>query len=166
MGVRRDAFCSAGRNSDYFHFRRVSDMSYATILLPVFVLVFLTFGLMFWMGFSRIGALKRGESKIKDVALGQTNWPPRVQQIHNSYVSQFQLPMLFYVLTVLAMFTRQADYLFVVLAWLFVLTRFVHAYIHTTSNYVRHRFNAFLAGAIILLAMWIIFALRILLAIQ
>jgi hypothetical protein len=141
-------------------------MSYATILLPVFVLVFLTFGLMFWMGLSRVGALKRGEAKIKDVALGQTNWPPRVQQISNSYTSQFQLPVLFYILTTLAMFTRQADYLFVVLAWLFVLARFLHVYIHCTSNYVRHRFNAFLVGAFILLAMWVIFALRILLAIQ
>lgn len=141
-------------------------MSYATILLPVFVLVALTFGLMFWMGRARIGALKAGQVKMGEVALGQTNWPPRVQQISNSYASQFQLPVLFYVLTVLAMFTRQADYLFVALAWLFVLTRFVHVYIHTTSNYVRHRFNAFLVGAVILLAMWIIFAAKILLGLS
>lgn len=166
MDVRRKALGSAGRNSDHFHFRRVSDMSYATILLPVFVLVFLTFGLMFWMGFSRIGALKTGQVKMGDVALGQTNWPPRVQQISNSYTSQFQLPVLFYILTTLAMFTRQADYLFLILAWLFVLSRFGHAYVHCTSNYVRYRFNVFLVGAVILLAMWVIFALRILLAIQ
>ena len=59
--------------------------------------------------------------------------------------------------------TRHADCLFVVMAWLFVLTRLVHAYIHTGSNYVRHRFNAFAVGVFILLAMWIIFAVRILL---
>ena len=34
---------------------------------------------------------------MADVALGQLNWPPRVQQISNSYHSQFQLPVLFYV---------------------------------------------------------------------
>ncbi len=141
-------------------------MSFAAILLPVFVLVFMTFALMIWMGFERGGALRRGEARIPDIALGQPNWPVRAQQIHNNYVNQFQLPMLFYVLTILAMFTRQADYLFVVLAWLFVLSRLVHAYIHTTSNYMRHRFNAFLVGAVILLAMWVIFALHILLAIR
>jgi hypothetical protein len=141
-------------------------MSYATILLPVFVLIFLTFGLLFWMGATRVGSLKRGETRIPDIALGQPNWPARAQQIHNSYANQFQLPVLFYILTILAMFTRQADYLFVVMAWLFVLARIAHVYIHTTSNYVRHRFNAFLVGAVILLAMWIIFAVRILLAIQ
>jgi hypothetical protein len=49
------------------------------------------------------------------------------------------------------------------MAWLFVLSRLLHAYIHSGTNYVRHRFNAFAFGAIVLLAMWIIFAVRILL---
>jgi hypothetical protein len=101
---------------------------------------------------------------MADIALGQSNWPPRVQQISNSYNSQFQLPLLFYVLTVLVIATHHADFLFVVMAWLFVLTRLLHAYIHTGSNFVRHRFNAFAAGAVILLVMWLIFAVRILLA--
>lgn len=138
-------------------------MSIPTILLPLFVQVALTFALLFWMASSRIGALKSGKTTLGETALGQPNWPPRVQQIANSYHSQFQLPLLFYVLTVLAIITRHADFLFVVMAWLFVITRLVHAYIHTGSNYVRHRFNAFAAGVFILLAMWIIFAVRILL---
>ena len=138
-------------------------MSIQVVLLPLFVQVALTFGMMFWMAFSRIGALKRKETRMADVALGQLNWPPRVQQISNSYHSQLQLPVLFYVLTALAIVTRHADIVFVVMAWLFVLTRLLHAYIHTGSNVVRHRFNAFALGAVILLAMWIIFAVRILL---
>ncbi len=133
------------------------------VLLPLFVQVALTFGLMLWMAFSRAGALKRRETTLADTALGQSNWPPRVQQVSNCYQNQFQLPVLFYVLTILSIITRHADFLFVVMAWLFVLSRFVHAFIHTGSNYVRHRFNAFALGAVILLAMWIIFALRILL---
>lgn len=133
------------------------------VLLPLFVQVALTFVLLVWMARSRIGALKRREATIGEIALGQPNWPPRVQQIANSYHSQFQLPLLFYVLTIVAIITRHADFLFVVMAWLFVLTRLVHTYIHTGSNYVRHRFNAFAAGGFILLAMWIIFAVRILL---
>jgi hypothetical protein len=139
-------------------------MSLKMVLLPLFVEVFLTFGLMFWMGLSRVSALKQGQVKMGDVALGQMNWPTRVQQISNNFASQFQVPVLFYVLTVLAIITRHADYLFVVLAWLFVLSRLVHSYIHTTSNYVRYRFNAFLAGSMILLVMWIIFAVEILLS--
>ncbi len=137
-------------------------MAIQFVLLPLFVQVALTFGLMFWMAFSRIGAIKRKETRMADVALGQLNWPPRVQQISNSYHSQLQLPVLFYVLTVLAIVTRHADVVFVVMAWLFVFTRLLHAYIHTGSNFVRHRFNAFALGAMILLAMWLIYAFRML----
>jgi len=138
-------------------------MSIPTILLPLFVQVALTFALMFGMAYSRMGALKRKDARMADIALGQPNWPPRVQQISNCYHNQFQLPVLFYVLTILVIITHHADFLFVVMAWLFVLTRLLHTYIHTGSNYVRHRFNAFALGAFILLAMWIIYAVRILL---
>jgi hypothetical protein len=141
-------------------------MSIQAVLLPLFVHVAMTFALMFWMAFSRIGAIKRKETKMADVALGQLNWPPRVQQISNSYHSQFQLPVLFYVLTILVIVTHHADFVFVVMAWLFVLTRLLHAYIHTGSNLVRHRFNAFAAGVMILLAMWLIFTVRILLGLS
>ena len=141
-------------------------MSIQFILLPLFVEVALTFALMFWMASARVGTIKRKETRMADTALGQLNWPPRVQQISNSYHSQFQLPLLFYVLTILAIITRHADFIFVVMAWAFVLTRLVHAYIHTGTNYVPHRFNAFALGAFILLAMWIIFAVRILLGLS
>jgi len=141
-------------------------MSIQAVLLPLFVQVALTFVLMFWMAFSRIGAIKRKETRMADVALGQLNWPPRVQQISNNYHSQLQLPLLFYVVTILAIITRHADFIFVVMAWVFVLTRLVHAYIHTGTNYVPHRFNVFALGTFILLTMWIIFAVRILLGLS
>ncbi len=131
------------------------------ILAPLFVQVALTFVLLFAMAFSRFGALKRRDTTVADIALGQPNWPARALQISNCYNNQFQLPMLFYVLTILAIITRHADFLFVVMAWLFVLSRLVHAYVHTGSNYLRHRFNAFAAGLVILMVMWAIFAVRI-----
>lgn len=135
-------------------------MSVQFVLLPLFVQIAMTFVLMFWMAFSRAGALRRKDARMADIALGQPNWPPRVQQISNCYNSQFQLPVLFYVLTILVIIARHADFLFVIMAWLFVITRLVHAFIHTGTNYVPHRFNAFAAGVVILLLMWAIFAVR------
>jgi hypothetical protein len=133
------------------------------VLLPLFVHVALTFGLLLWMGFARRAALVRGETKIAAIALGDPNWPPRVRQISNCFNNQFQVPVLFYVLTILAIITKHADYLFVIMAWIFVLTRLAHAYVHTTSNYIRHRFSLYLLGTVVLLIMWVIFAVRILL---
>ena len=136
-------------------------MTVDAVLLPLFVQVGLTFFLMFWMAHARIGAVRRREVAIPDIALGQPGWPKRTTQIANAYHNQLQLPVLFYVLVILALFTRKADMFFVVLAWMFVTTRLVHAAIHVTSNDLQRRFFAFAVGAIILLVMWIIFALRI-----
>src|SRR5829696_6870665 len=136
-------------------------MSISAVILPVLVQVGLTFILLVWMGRTRVGHLRRGEVKVKDVALGERNWPKRVIQIQNAYHNQFELPVLFYALVVLALITRKADLLFVVMSWMFVVSRLVHAAIHVTSNKLSLRFMAFLVGLLILAAMWIIFAVRI-----
>jgi hypothetical protein len=131
------------------------------VLLPVFVQVVLTFVLLFWMARVRTATIVRGETKMRDIALRQQGWPESVTKVSNCYENQYQLPLLFYVLVVLAWITRQADLIFVVMAWVFVLSRIAHAYIHVTSNHVPTRFRMFAIGAFVLLAMWIIFAVRI-----
>jgi hypothetical protein len=136
-------------------------MSVTAVLLPVFVQVALTFVLLFWMGRSRLARIKSGDVKVRDIALGERNWPAQTQQIANTYHNQFELPVLFYALVALALITRKADLVFVVMSWLYVTTRLVHAFIYTTSNRVAWRFQLFLIGALILMLMWIIFALRI-----
>jgi hypothetical protein len=139
-------------------------MSLQAILLPLFVQVGLTFVLVFWMGFLRVRAIRRGEVKMRDIALGQPAWPEHPTQVANCYHNQLEMPVLFYVLVVLAIIARKADLLFVIMAWIFVVLRIIHAYIHTTSNHVGQRFYAFLAANIVLLVMWIIFAVRVLAA--
>lgn len=139
-------------------------MTIQMVLLPVFVQVALTFALLIWMASARTASVKRGETKMRDIALEQPAWPEWPTQISNCYNSQFQIPLLFYVLVILAWITRQADLIFVVMAWIFVLSRLAHAYIHTTSNYVPTRFRVFAVGVVVLLMMWIIFAVRILIS--
>ncbi len=137
-------------------------MSVTSLLIPVFLQVALTFALMSWMWSQRVAAIKSGEVKFSDVSLREPMWPKRATQIGNCFQNQLETPMLFYVLIALALITRTTSVVFVVLAWAFVATRLVHAYIHTGSNDVRTRFYAMLAGVIILGVMWAIFALRVL----
>jgi hypothetical protein len=136
-------------------------MSISAVILPVLVQVGLTLILLFWMGRTRVGHIRSGEVKVKDIVLGERNWPKRVLQIQNAYHNQFELPVLFYALVAPALITRKADMLFVVMSWMFVASRLVHAAIHTTSNKLSRRFMAFVAGVLILAAMWVIFAIRI-----
>ena len=114
-------------------------MTVDAILLPLFLQVGLTFFLMFWMAHVRMGALRRREVAIPDIALRQPAWPERPTAIANAFHKQLELPLLFYVLVILALFTRKADTLFVVLSWMFVTTRLAHAAIHVTNNDLRAR---------------------------
>jgi hypothetical protein len=138
-------------------------MSVRAILLPLFVEVALTFGLVAWLAVLRITALRRGTVDPSRIALREPNWPVRMLQVGNAVNNQFELPLLFYVLTILSMVTHHADFLFVVLAWIFVLARLAHAYEHTTSNVVQRRGPLYGIGLAALLIAWVIFAIRILL---
>ncbi len=136
-------------------------MDATALLYPVFVLIALTALLHGLMARARIGDLKCGAVKAGDIVLGQPGWSNRATQIGNSYHSQHELPVLFYVLVAFILITGKTDFFFVGLAWTFTLLRLVHAYIHTTSNDLNARFPAYGAGAVALLIMWILFAFRI-----
>src|SRR5271170_790399 len=140
-------------------------MSSQSVLLPVFVLIGLTFALLLGMVGARRSALVSRETKVRDIALGQSNWPTRATQIGNCFRNQFELPVLFYILIAIALPLRHADLIIVLLSWVFVVTRFVHAGIFVTSNNVRQRGMAWFAGVLVLFAMWLYFALKILLLI-
>jgi len=139
-------------------------MSMQAILMPVFAQVVLTFVLLFWMQVLRLRAIRLGQVPEHSVALREPNWPARVTQVANAFHNQLETPLLFYVLILLALVTRTADSVLLVLSWLFVVSRFVHAYIHVTSNRIAHRSSVFLVGAIGLALMWIIVAARLTIA--
>ena len=105
------------------------------------------------------------ETSIKDIALREPNWPTKATQIGNCFSNQFEIPVLFYLLIALALPLRHADLFIVLMSWVFVVTRFVHAGVFVTSNDVRQRGLVWFAGVLVLLAMWIYFALKILLLI-
>lgn len=140
-------------------------MTVQMVLLPVFVLVGLTFALLLWMAGARRRALVSGETKIRDIALRQPNWPERATQIGNCYSNQFEIPVLFYILIAIALPLRHADLVIVLLSWVFVVTRFAHAGIFVTSNDLGQRSMAWFAGVLVLFAMWLYFALKTLLLI-
>jgi hypothetical protein len=137
-------------------------MSFATVMLPLFVQVILTFALLFWAGVLRSGDLRAGTVKPEDIGLRELNWPKRTTQVSNAYSNQTELPTLFYVLTILAYFTHHAGVVFAVLAWVFVAFRLLHAYVHVTSNVPRLRGLLFGLGSLVLALMWALFIVQVL----
>lgn len=138
-------------------------MSIQMVLAPLFVQVILTFVIVFILAGHRTSLLRSGKVRPADVALGQPNWPDLPTKAANSLRNQLEFPVLFYVLTILSIITRHADLLFVFLAWVFVLSRIFHAYVHMTFNRLQVRGPAFGVGALVLAIMWVIFIVRIML---
>ncbi|MFA6444542.1 MAG: MAPEG family protein, partial [Sterolibacterium sp.] len=96
-------------------------------------------------------------------ALHDDAWPESVMKINNNIRNQFELPILFYVLTIVLWQLKETGALAQSLAWLFVASRCVHAYIHTGSNYVPARRKVFMFGCVVVMAMagmaaWVVLA--------
>lgn len=132
-------------------------MNQIDILYPVFVQVLLTLLVGGMMAIARARAVatmdrKRGNP---DLALGRAPWPEDAIKCAANYSNQFELPVLFYAVVAFALIAKGADLIMLVLAWLFVLTRIVHAAIHVGPNKVRWRSPAFAVGFLIVLLMWV-----------
>jgi hypothetical protein len=137
-------------------------MSLQAVLLPLFVQAVLTLGLLLYLANLRRQDLMSGAVRPSQISMREPNWSKRTMQASYAFSNQFELPVLFYVLTILVVITRKGDLLFVVLAWIFVAMRILQAYVYVTSNNVRYRFYYYLAGAIVLIVMWIVFMVSIL----
>ncbi len=125
----------------------------ASLVWPVLAQVTLTFVVLFIMGFYRRQALYAREVRLKDIALSSETWPPKARQAANNFSNQFETPVLFYVLAIMAIHVGATGWLMATLAWLFVATRMVHAWVHIGSNNLRLRPLVFLVGCLALIAM-------------
>jgi hypothetical protein len=133
------------------------------ILYPVFVQVLLVVVVGALMASARARAVKTMDRQRgnPDLAMGRVEWPDDAAKRAANYRNQFEAPVLFYAVVAFALITRGADTLMIVLAWLFVLTRIVHAAIHIGPNKVRWRSPVFALGFAIVAIMWIKLALHV-----
>ncbi len=135
-------------------------MNLNPLLKPIFWQVLLTFILLTRMAYIRISAIRARQVKIKDIALGQNAWSEEGLKAQNSFNNQFQMPVLFYVVILFAMQNQIEAPSFLALAYVFVIARYLHAFIHTSSNNIRFRFIYYAISTLALLAMWILLFLK------
>ena len=126
------------------------------MLNAMFALVVLTFIVMLLTGRARFGAVRRGQLSGRYFRLmSGEEAPAAVVKTGRHFTNLFEVPVLFYTAGVLYIALDLHEPLLVGLAWLFVLARAIHAAIHLSYNHPMHRFWAFLAGNLCVLAMWV-----------
>ncbi len=133
------------------------------ILLALWLQGALALALLAQMGRIRLPLVMNGDISLAAMALSRDPWPDREKQVSNSFDNQFQLPVLLAVGGFAALYLGPS-LIEVVLVWLFVLSRLVHAGIHVTSNHVVHRFAAYAIGYALLLVLWLELLVRLALA--
>lgn len=132
------------------------------IFLPLLLQVFLTVVIYIALAVAKSRAVKKGLVDLERRALHSDAWPENVQQINNNIRNQFEAPVMFYVLVIVLYQLNAAGAVAQTLAWLFVLSRILHAHIHTGSNYVPVRRPIFMFGCIVLLAMLVLAIIAVL----
>ncbi len=136
-------------------------MHQTAIFWPMLAHVLLVYIVYLVMFKRRHGAVKSGEARVSSYKVRSTE-PASSVTVANNLINQFELPVLFHVLGLALFVTNGVNYLTLLLMWLFILTRYVHAWAHLTGNNLMHRTPAFFTGAGILLIAWIWFALHLL----
>jgi hypothetical protein len=130
-------------------------MEQTAIFGPFLAMMLLTLLVWITMFVRRIRFLTMDDVSPTDLAvpgaLAEIS-PARVSNPSDNLKNLFEIPVLFYGLSLYLFATGQVDALHVGAAWVFVLFRVLHSVVHCTFNRVMLRFYLYLVAA---LAVWL-----------
>lgn len=124
------------------------------MLYPLFAMVLVTFVVAIHLFRLRVKAVKSGQIRLSQFRLNSGDMPDNVAQAARNYTNLFEVPMLFYTAGAIAIALGIQVPAMVITAWIFVLARIAHSWIHLTSNNVIHRLRAYMLGNICVLVIW------------
>ena len=122
----------------------------------------LTFVVLLLIPIARFRAAWRGRVTAADFRYGESpNVPGQVSLPNRNLINLLELPVLFYVVCLAFYVTGKLDAAALYLAWAYVGLRAAHSVIHLTYNNVFHRLSAFAASDVVLVALWIHWAVAL-----
>ena len=134
-----------------------------SILWPTFALVGLIFVVFLTMFVKRAGHIRRNPPTAGEFDTGEAamRYFAPVEMPANNYRNLFEMPVLYFALVPLLLFTNLDSQVQVVLAWIYVALRYLHSFVHIGPKKVPVRAMLFVASAIVLMAMWIGFVVDV-----
>ena len=125
-------------------------------------LVYPTLALILWifvvgviLMLRRKDAFTSGAVKPEDVTVSTERYPVAARLASANFSNQFETPVIYFALIMLAMEVGAAGYAMALLAWLFVASRVIHTLIHIGPNKLAVRGAVYGIGIIALVGMWI-----------
>jgi hypothetical protein len=125
------------------------------VLYPAFAMMALTIFCMVRLGMLRWTAVRKGQIDPRYFILFRGyEEPDKLAAYSRHVVNLFEAPLLFYVIVLTAFVTGQSGGWVLGLAWGYVALRFIHSYVHLTSNVVVTRFRIFVVSMLTLTILW------------
>lgn len=134
------------------------------LVYPMFAMFLLTIITLVKMFIARRNAVVAGDMKLgyfKTFTGGEQS--EEVLKTGRHFTNIFEAPVLFYIACILGMIVPLSEPYFVILAWLYVAARSLHAFIHMGANKVIPRLKAYALSWLILTAMWVCIFIKALL---
>jgi hypothetical protein len=129
---------------------------------PVSVLALWTLLVLAMAGSRRIRGALSGRAPRTAFRLGESaEVPADIVVVNRNFMNLLEAPVLFYVVCIALYVTRQVNTAMVTLAWVYVLLRLVHSFIHLTSNRIIQRLISHAVSNFVLLAIWLWFLWRV-----
>ncbi len=132
------------------------------VFLPALAMVALTFVVTVRMFLERVRQIRGERIPFREIPSG-SQMATRFADTRaaDNYRNLFEAPVLFYLALVVAALGGLATPLVLGLAWAYVAFRVLHSWIHCTYNRVKHRFYAFAASTLVLVALWVVLAIHL-----
>jgi len=121
---------------------------------PMIAHAALVFGLYMLLSTRRVGAVRDGRAKAEQFRENRDE-PAESLVVKNAIANQFELPVLFYAVSILLYLVDADNPVTVAGGWLFVALRYAHAYVHVTSNRLRYRRPLFIASLLVAMMLWL-----------
>lgn len=130
------------------------------IVFPTIAMAMLIFAVTITLAVVRGRHMKASPPKPEDFADGASamRYFAPVEMAANNHRNLFEMPVLFFALIPLLMMTGLDTPTQTVLAWLFVVLRAAHSYVHIGPKHIPRRATIFMLSSIVLMAMWLGFA--------
>lgn len=137
-------------------------MRQENIFLPVFGLVAWTVIVLTALALCRLKAMFKRQVPASQYRDYKPNVEPaHLQYLSRNYINLLELPILYYVVTIVFYLMHAVDETVINLAWAYLGLRVIHTFIHVTVNYIPARFSVFLLSLLVLLGMWGLLFVRV-----
>lgn len=126
-------------------------MAAEAIFGPFVGMLILTLGVWVYMYIRRLSFLRANRIDAQQLTTpekGMQVIPEEINYAAHNLRNLFELPVVFYALSLYLYVSGTVDAVYVIAGWIFLGTRIVHSLIHCTINIVVARFLAYAVGAL------------------